>query len=89
MVKRHQLRRLARRLAVILWAASPLLAQQKGPSLAAPNLAAEISSLNIPCIQASPKLEDFEGMEPATDLARKMLKIDKFNQKEPHDGAPA
>lgn len=92
MVKRHQLKRLARRLAVILLTASPLLAQQaprKGPSLGAPNLAAEISSLNIPRIQAAPKLGDFEGMEPASELARKMLKIAQFTQKEPHDGAPA
>ena len=89
MVKRQQLRRLGRRLTVILLAASPLLAQQKGPSLAAPKLAAEISSLNIPRIQASPKLGDFEGMEPASDLARKMLKITQFTQQEPHDGAPA
>ena len=76
----------------MMLAASPLLAQQtqqKGPSLAAPNLAAEISSLHIPRIQASPKLGDFEGMEPASELARKMLKIAQFTQKEPHDGAPA
>ena len=64
-----------------------LLAQPKGPSLNAPNLNAEITSLNIPRLPSGPKLGDFEGMEPATALAKKMLKIGKFTQKEPHDGA--
>ena len=79
-------------LAVILLAAlslcSPkMYAQHKGPN-PDPNLNAEISSLTIPRLLAAPKLGDFEGMEPATDLARKMLKIDKFTQQEPRDGAP-
>ena len=52
-----------------------MFAQHKGPSLPAPNLKAEISSLTIPRLQSAPKLEDFEGMEPVTDLARKMLKM--------------
>jgi hypothetical protein len=63
-------------------------AQRKGPSQPAPNLKAEISSLTIPRLPTAPKLGDFEGMEPATDLARKMLRIDKFTQQEPRDGAP-
>jgi hypothetical protein len=63
-------------------------AQRKGPSQPAPNLKAEISSLTIPRLPTAPKLGDFEGMEPSTDLARKMLKIDKFIQQEPRDGAP-
>jgi hypothetical protein len=83
---------LSRILAVILLA-SPLCAlkmsaQRKGPSQPAPNLKAEISSLTIPRLPTAPKLGDFEGMEPSTDLARKMLKIDKFIQQEPRDGAP-
>jgi Domain of unknown function (DUF5916) len=65
-----------------------LSAQPNGPRLAAPNLAASISGLNIPRLQAAPKLADFEGMEPASALARKMLKVGQFTQKEPHDGAP-
>ncbi len=74
-------------------AASPLCtpkmsAQRKGPSLPAPNLKAEISSLTIPRLPSAPKLDDFEGMEPVTDLAHKMLKIDRFIQQEPRDGAP-
>jgi hypothetical protein len=80
-------------MAAMFLAASPLCvlkmpAQPKGPRLPAPNLKAEISSLTIPRLQSAPKLEDFEGMEPVTDLARKMLKIDKFIQQEPRDGAP-
>ncbi len=84
----NNLRALARAAIAILVMTSPALAQQRGPSLPAPNLNAEISSLNIPRLQAAPKLADFEGMEPASDLAKKMLKIAKFTQKEPHDGAP-
>jgi hypothetical protein len=84
---RRHFKDLARIFAVIFLAVSPLCAQHKGPSLPAPNLKAEINSLNIPRLQAAPKLGDFEGMEPATALARKMLKIDKFTQQEPKDGA--
>jgi hypothetical protein len=84
---------LASALAIIVLAASPwcapkMYAQHKGPSLPAPNLKAEISSLTIPRLPSAPKLDDFEGMEPVTDLARKMLKIDKFTQQEPRDGEP-
>lgn len=93
MAKRRHFKDLSRILAVILLA-SPLCAlkmsaQRKGPSQPAPNLKAEISSLTIPRLPTAPKLGDFEGMEPSTDLARKMLKIDKFIQQEPRDGAPA
>jgi len=72
----------------VMFLVSPLCAQHRGPSLPAPNLKAEISSLNIPRLQTAPKLGDFEGMEPASDLARKMLKIGTFIQQEPRDGAP-
>ena len=73
---------------MIIVAASPLCAQHKSPSLPTPNMKAEISGLTIPRLQSAPKLDDFEGMEPVTDLARKMLKIDKFIQQEPRDGEP-
>lgn len=81
------------RILAVIFLASPLCvlkmsAQHKGPSLPAPNLKAEISSLAIPRLASAPKLGDFEGMEPVTNLARKMLKIDKFTQQEPRDGAP-
>ncbi|MGZ4874655.1 MAG: hypothetical protein ACXV5R_05735, partial [Candidatus Angelobacter sp.] len=88
MAKRRHFMDITRTLVVIILGALPLCAQHNGPSLGAPNLKAEISSLNIPRLQAAPKLGDFEGMEPASDLARKMLKIDKFTQQEPRDGAP-
>ncbi len=88
MTQQHFLRNLGRALAILALGTSPLSAVQKGPSLPAPNLNAEISSLNIPRLASGPKLGDFEGMEPASDLARKMLKIAKFTQKEPKDGAP-
>ncbi|HEY7403147.1 MAG TPA: DUF5916 domain-containing protein [Candidatus Angelobacter sp.] len=68
-------------------ALSAFLPAEKGPKLAAPTLTAEAGTLNIPRLHAAPKLADFEGMEPATDLARHMLKINQFTQKEPHDGA--
>ncbi|MGC2697258.1 MAG: DUF5916 domain-containing protein [Candidatus Angelobacter sp.] len=74
--------------AFILLTVSSLLAQHKGPSQPAPSLNAEIRSLNIPRLPSGPKLADFEGMEPASALAKKMLKIGKFTQKEPRDGAP-
>jgi len=48
----------------------------------------EVSSLSIPRLQAAPKLADFAGMEPASPLARQMLKVGNFTQKDPHDGAP-
>lgn len=86
MVKRRHLRDLGRLVAVLI-ALSTLLRADKGPKLAAPNLSVEAGTLNIPRLHASPKLADFEGMEPATDLARHMLKINQFTQKEPHDGA--
>lgn len=51
--------------------------------------AAGITAPEIPKLAASPKLGDFEGMQPATELAHSMLKIDKFVQRDPRDGAPA
>src|SRR5215472_13351477 len=57
------------------------------PFEAQPSIAAQISSSVIPRLVSSPRLADFEGMEPATDLARKMLKLDKFVQRDPKDGA--
>src|SRR5437899_2173463 len=61
-------------------------AQRPPQNAVAPMLAREISSLAIPRLAAAPKLGDFEGMAPATELARKMLAVDKFVQREPKDG---
>jgi hypothetical protein len=52
-----------------------------------PNLKHEISSLAVPRLAVAPKLGDFEGMAPATELARTMLMVDKFIQREPKDGS--
>ena len=77
--------------ALALLAGLPVFAGDKGskgPNLRAPNPSTEISSLVIPRLKAAPKLVDFEGMEPSSALARQMLKVGQFTQKEPHDGAP-
>src|SRR5262249_58657720 len=58
-----------------------------GQALSGPNLAHEISSAAVPRLATAPKLGDFEGMAPATELARKMLAVDKFIQREPKDGS--
>jgi Domain of unknown function (DUF5916) len=63
-------------------------AQAPAQALSGPTLAREISSLAIPKLAAAPKLGDFEGMAPATELARKMLAVNKFVQREPKDGGP-
>src|SRR5215471_21120953 len=73
---------------LLLLASSALLGQSSPPDIhAQPSIAAQISSSVIPRLAGSPRLADFEGMEPSTDLARKMLKLDKFVQRDPKDGA--
>ena len=89
MKKRRHFTDITRTLVMFILGVPTLCAQHKGPSLPGPNLKAEISSLNIPRLQTAPRLADFEGMEPVGEIARKMLKIDKFIQQEPKDGAPA
>src|SRR5438552_14099686 len=66
----------------------PLMAQKPIVAQAPAILPAEISSPEVPKLETSPKLADFEGMEATTPLARKMLKVDKFVQREPHDDVP-
>ncbi|HLQ51498.1 MAG TPA: DUF5916 domain-containing protein [Terriglobales bacterium] len=68
----------------------PIAATGQAPKPAVPaqpTIAAQINAGVIPKLQNSPKLGDFEGMNPATDLARNMLKVDKFVQRDPKDGA--
>jgi hypothetical protein len=77
---------------IVVMASSLAAAQQPSPSLATrpqPNATAAAVRLaaQIPKLEAAPKLSDFEGMEPVTPLARKMLKVDKFVQRDPKDGA--
>ena len=71
---------------LVVVAVSNAHAQKSPQNAAGPILAHEISSLAVPRLLAAPKLGDFEGMAPATDLARKMLAVDKFVQREPKDG---
>src|SRR5262245_54152365 len=71
---------------VVLAASACAKAQTSLQNAAAPNLTREISSLAVPRLAAAPKLNDFEGMAPATELARKMLAVEKFIQREPKDG---
>jgi len=47
------------------------------------------SGLAIPRISDEPGLADFNGMAPATALARSMAKVEDFVQREPDDGEPA
>ncbi|HKT50177.1 MAG TPA: DUF5916 domain-containing protein [Candidatus Angelobacter sp.] len=70
---------------------SSVVGQTKTAGLAPkpnPTLPRELSSLSIPRLSAAPKLADFAGMEPASALAKQMLKVGHFTQKEPHDGEP-
>ena len=80
------------RYSVIAFALLPPIAatgQAPKPGVPAqPTIDAQINAGVIPKLQNSPKLSDFEGMKPATDLARNMLKVDKFVQRDPKDGAP-
>src|SRR5262249_21380277 len=63
-------------------------ARADGPKQASSGatLTHEVSSAAVPRLAAAPKLGDFEGMAPATELARKMLAVDKFVMREPKDG---
>lgn len=65
-----------------------IVASSQSPVVnAQPTIATQISSSAIPKLANAPKLGDFEGMEPVSELARKMLKLDKFVQRDPKDGA--
>jgi hypothetical protein len=45
-------------------------------------------TLHIPRLEQAPKLADFQDMQPSPAFEGKMLKVDKFVQRDPHDGAP-
>jgi hypothetical protein len=44
---------------------------------------------NIPKLTGRPTLADFDGMAASTELSKSMLKLEKFVQRDPKDGAPA
>jgi hypothetical protein len=58
-------------------------AAQEEPSGRVPPL-----SIRIPRLEAPPRLEDFASMEPSSDVARSMTRVDGFRQNTPRDGAP-
>lgn len=76
-------------MALAMLAATPATALPKDHSPDKPTLGNELSSLAVPRLPAGPKLADFEGMEAATSVAKAMLKITKFTQRDPKDGVPA
>ena len=88
MARVNLLRRLLTSLAIFLAAGAVCHARDKNAGRPAPNPGTEIGSLVIPRLKAAPRLADFEGMEPASALARQMLKVEGFQQREPHDGQP-
>ena len=71
---------------LVAWASA--IAQKKPQAPATPILASEISSLQVPRLQKSPRLADFQDMRPSSELAQQMLRIEKFVQRDPKDGAP-
>lgn len=75
-----------RSLAVAILFSCVLAAQQQAPRNQPPVPDGPLGS--IPRLQGSPGLPDFDGMRPATPLARQMLMFNKFLQREPQDGAP-
>jgi len=94
MVRFHHIVRVAR-CALVCLLAIPAFAQQvvsqqpmATPTPSRPSLANEISSADVPRLSQAPKLSDFEGMAPATELARKMLMVEGFLQRDPKDGQP-
>ena len=58
------------------------------PSGPDPAVVAKAQPLRVPRLDAPPRIEDFLSMEPSPAWAGKMLKIDRFYQREPKDGAP-
>ena len=74
--------------AFLVLVATSLASAQQRPQRNSPPAAPEIKLAQIPKLETGPKLSDFEGMQPVTPLAKKMLKVDKFTQHDPKDGAP-
>ena len=65
-----------------------ILAQQSQQPKAAKSTIGPPGTLIIPHLQQGPKFEDFITMSPDSPAAAAMLKIDKFIQRDPTDGAP-
>lgn len=56
--------------------------------LSVADLSADVPRLEIPRVSRPPRLEDFEGMQPAPDIAGQMVKVTGMLQRVPQDGAP-
>ena len=54
-----------------------------------PKTAIAPPALTIPRLAKAPALEDFLTMQPQGDIARQMVKVTGFTQRNPHDGEPA
>ncbi len=51
------------------------------------NIVFTAGPVTIPAIDSVPSLNDFEGMKPSSELARRMAKIDHFVQRNPSNGS--
>jgi len=49
---------------------------------------AQFATLHIPHLTSGPTLSDFIGMRPSAAFADKMLRVEGFTQRDPHDGVP-
>jgi len=49
---------------------------------------AGVSDVVIPRLRQAPTLEDFLSMKPQGDIATQMVRVTRFQQREPHDGEP-
>jgi uncharacterized protein DUF5916 len=72
----------------VLFLVAVSAAQQVPPALAGSVQHPEFATLRIPKLERAPTLDDFLGMKPPSDLEHSMLKIDRFYQRDPKDGAP-
>src|SRR5262249_17100391 len=59
---------------------------QQGPTSA--NGEQAFAGIHIPHLETGPRLSDFLGMRPSGQFAGKMLKVEGFIQRDPHDGQP-
>src|SRR3982074_3228570 len=80
----------ARKSGVVLVACLAFLplakAKDKEPSpVISPN---KFATLHIPRLQQGPTLADFSGMQLTPEMAKAMLKVDGFVQRDPKDGSP-
>src|SRR5260370_36001733 len=73
---------------LVALALSSSLRGESSPYQTGPSLAREISSLAAPRLAGAPKLGDFDGLSPATELARKMLAVEEFVPREPTHRPP-